>query len=118
MFIIPGDYHGVILKDAKGYYIQLNREEKVNRHRPSVDVLFTAAALAAGGKATGILLTGMGEDGAKGLLTLKQSGALTIAQDAASCVVFGMPKRAIEMQAARDVLSTEEIISHINEFRI
>lgn len=118
VLIIPGDYHGVILKDGKGYYLQLNREEKVNRHRPSVDVLFTSAASAAGGKATGILLTGMGDDGAKGLLTLKQSGALTIAQDAASCVVFGMPKRAIEMHAAQRVLSTEEIIGHLNEFSL
>ena len=118
VLIIPGDYHGVVKKDNQGYYIQLNREEKVNRHRPSVDVLFTSAAQVAGGKATGILLTGMGDDGAKGLLSLRQSGAMTIAQDAASCVVFGMPKRAIEIHAAQEVLSTEQIIRSINEFKI
>jgi two-component system chemotaxis response regulator CheB len=118
VLIIPGDYHGLIKKDSQGYYVQLNQEEKVNRHRPSVDVLFNSAAQAAGGKATGIILTGMGDDGARGLLALRQHGAVTIAQDAASCVVFGMPKRAIELQAAQEILSTEEIIRRMNSLKI
>ncbi|MEJ1239218.1 chemotaxis response regulator protein-glutamate methylesterase [Chryseolinea sp. T2] len=117
VLIIPGDHHGVIKRDSRGYYIQLNREEKVNRHRPSVDVLFNSAAQVAGGKATGILLTGMGDDGARGLLSLRQSGANTIAQSASSCVVFGMPKRAIELQAAQHILATHEIIKRINELK-
>lgn len=117
VLIIPGDQHGVVRKDNRGYYIYLNREDKVNRHRPSVDVLFNSAAQAAGSKVTGILLTGMGDDGARGLLSLRQSGAATIAQSAASCVVFGMPKRAIELQAAQSVLPTYEIIKRINELK-
>jgi two-component system chemotaxis response regulator CheB len=117
VLIIPGDYHGNIKKDNHGYYIHLSQDEKVNRHRPSVDVLFNSAAEVAGGKVTGIILTGMGDDGARGLLNLRKSGATTIAQDAASCVVYGMPKRAIEMDAAQIVLSPEEIIKHINEIK-
>jgi len=80
-----------------------------------VDVLFDSAAEVAGGKATGILLTGMGDDGARGLLHLRQSGAATIAQDAASCVVHGMPKRAAEMDAAQEILTPGEIINRLNE---
>lgn len=110
VLIIPGDYHGVIRQDDKGYFVKLTRDEKVNRHRPSVDVLFQSASEVAGGRVTGILLTGMGEDGARGLLKIKSSGGHTIAQSAASCVVYGMPKRAIELGAAAEILSPSEIV--------
>jgi two-component system, chemotaxis family, protein-glutamate methylesterase/glutaminase len=115
VLIIPGDYHGVIRKDDKGYFVALTRDEKVNRHRPSVDVLFESASQAAGARATGILLTGMGEDGAKGLLKIMLNGGRTIVQNAASCVVFGMPKRAIEWGAAEEVMSPSQIAERIND---
>ena len=110
VLIIPGDYHGVIRQDDKGYFVKLTRDEKVNRHRPSVDVLFESASEVAGGRVTGILLTGMGDDGAKGLLKIRANGGHTIAQSAASCVVYGMPKRAIELGAAVEILSPSEIV--------
>jgi two-component system chemotaxis response regulator CheB len=115
VLIIPGDYHGVIRQDEKGYWLLLTRQDKVNRHRPSVDVLFESAAEAAGARVTGILLTGMGDDGARGLLKIRARGGRTIAQSAASCIVFGMPRRAIELGAANKILSPSEIIKEINE---
>jgi two-component system, chemotaxis family, protein-glutamate methylesterase/glutaminase len=115
VLIIPGDYHGVVRQDEKGFWLMLNRHEKVNRHRPSVDVLFESAAEVAGGRVTGILLTGMGDDGARGLLKIMMKGGRTIAQSASSCVVFGMPRRAIEMGAANKILSPAQIIKEINE---
>lgn len=115
VLIIPGDYHGVVRQDEKGYFIKLTQDEKVNRHRPSVDVLFESAAEVAGGRVTGILLTGMGDDGARGLLKIRTNGGHTIAQSAASCVVYGMPKRAIELGAATEILSPAEIVNEMSE---
>lgn len=115
VLIIPGDYHGVIRQDEKGYCVLLTRDVKVNRHRPSVDVLFESAAEIAGARVTGILLTGMGDDGAKGLLKIMARGGQTIAQSASSCIVFGMPRRAIELGAANKILSPQEIIKEIKE---
>lgn len=115
VLIIPGDHHGVIRPDEKGYCVFLTRNEKVNRHRPSVDVLFESAAAVAGARVTGILLTGMGDDGAKGLLKIMTRGGRTIAQSPSSCIVFGMPRRAIELGAANKILSPLEIIKEINE---
>src|SRR5690606_24060823 len=83
--------------------------ELVNRHRPSVDVLFNSVAKYAGQNAVGILMTGMGRDGAQGLLSMRSAGALTIAQDEKSSVVFGMPKAAIELEAATYVTSLVDI---------
>jgi two-component system chemotaxis response regulator CheB len=77
----------------------------VSRHRPSVDVLFRSAARYAGANAVGVIMTGMGDDGARGMLEMKEAGAFTIAQDEESCVVFGMPKKAIELNAVDRVLS-------------
>jgi two-component system chemotaxis response regulator CheB len=114
VLIIPGDYHGVVKKDNKGFFISLNQNEKVNRHRPSVDVLFESASVTAGARVTGIILTGMGDDGAKGLLKIRSNGGHTIAQNASSCVVFGMPKRAIELDGACDILPPIEIIRELN----
>jgi two-component system chemotaxis response regulator CheB len=95
-YIAPGDWH--LRVDAKGadYVARLDQEALVNRHRPAVDTLFHSVARAAGGKAAGVLLTGMGRDGAEGLGAMQRAGAATFAQDKASCVVFGMPKAAID----------------------
>jgi two-component system chemotaxis response regulator CheB len=85
----------------------------VSRHRPSVDVLFRSAAQYAGSNALGIIMTGMGDDGARGLLEMKTAGARTIAQDEASCVVFGMPKEAIERGAADKILPLDRLAAQI-----
>jgi two-component system chemotaxis response regulator CheB len=102
--IAPGDRHLSVVRDASGYRVELSEGPLVARHRPSVDVLFRSVARAAGPRALGLLLTGMGNDGASGLLEMKKTGAVTIAQDEASCVVFGMPKEAIGLGAVDRVL--------------
>jgi two-component system chemotaxis response regulator CheB len=112
-FIAPGNKHMVIVSRGGKYFIHLNTHEKVNRHRPSVDVLFKSVANVAGSNAVGILLTGMGEDGAAGLLEIKNNGGHTIAQDKTSSIVFGMPRRAIELGAACEVLSLNQIAKYI-----
>ncbi len=91
------------------YRIQFKAVPLLSRHRPSVNVLFRTVAATAGSQGTGILLTGMGDDGAQGLLEMKEVGAFTIAQDEESCVVFGMPKVAIELGAATQVVSLKDI---------
>ncbi|HHR6051004.1 TPA: protein-glutamate methylesterase/protein-glutamine glutaminase [Providencia alcalifaciens] len=108
-YIAPGDSHMLIADKGKGYQVVLEQSEPVNRHRPSVDVLFDSVAKHVGRKCIGILLTGMGMDGAKGLLNLRQQGAFTYAQNESSCVVFGMPRAAIEMNAADEVLDLLKI---------
>lgn len=115
VFIIPGGFHGEIKQDINGYKICLNQAAKVNRHRPSVDVLFDSAVKINPSKTVGILLTGMGDDGARGLKRLKESGAFTIAQNSESSAVFGMPKRAIEMDATHAVLPPEDIATLLNQ---
>ncbi len=108
-YIAPGDYHMEIERFGKGYQIRLNTHQPVNRHRPSVDVLFHSVAKHAGQHATGAILTGMGGDGARGLLAMRQAGAHTLAQSEKSCVVFGMPREAIALQAAIEVADLDEI---------
>ncbi|HEB86442.1 MAG TPA: chemotaxis protein CheB, partial [Gammaproteobacteria bacterium] len=98
------------------YFVEVTDGPRVNRHRPSVDVLFRSAAKAAGGNALGIILTGMGDDGAAGLAEMRNAGASTIAQDERSCVVFGMPKEAIRRGAAGQVRSLETLAGGIMEF--
>jgi two-component system chemotaxis response regulator CheB len=100
--IAPGDYHMTLRKSGGRYVVQVKTGERVCYRRPSVDVLFSSAA-AAGSNAIGVLLTGMGSDGANGLLKMRQAGARTMAQDAATCVVFGMPRAAIALGAAEEV---------------
>ena len=111
--IAPGNKHLMIRKTGARYCVEINEGPLVNRHRPSVDVLFRSAAKFAGPNAVGIIMTGMGDDGAKGLLEMKQSGAYTIAQDEASCVVFGMPKVAISLGASNIVLPLDKIAGHV-----
>ncbi|UZE94953.1 protein-glutamate methylesterase/protein-glutamine glutaminase [Alkalimarinus alittae] len=110
-YLAPGDQHLTIIKRLNAYYTQLDQSEPVNRHRPSVDVLFDSVLDAAGAKAVGILLTGMGRDGSEALLKMKQLGCKTIAQDQESSIVWGMPGAAVAIGAAVDVLPLEKIFS-------
>lgn len=111
--IAPGDHHMLLKKTAGQYCVVLNKEERVCRHRPSVDVLFSSVAEAAGENAVGVILTGMGEDGAEGLWEMNTAGAFTIAQNAETSVVFGMPKQAISRGAVDDILPLQQISTAI-----
>lgn len=107
--VAPGNYHMRLVRSAQGLCVALDRGPLVSGHRPSVDVLFDSVASALGSEAVGVLLTGMGRDGAQGLLRMKQAGGRTIAQDEASCVVFGMPQQALALGAVDWVLPLEDI---------
>lgn len=109
VLLAPGNKHMLLQRSGARYYVQIKDGPLVSRHRPSVDVLFRSAARYAGKNAVGVILTGMGDDGAKGLLEMKEAGALTIAQDEKSCVVFGMPKVAIELGGVNQVVSLDKI---------
>lgn len=111
--IAPGGHHMALMRDGGGYAVRVYTGAPVNLHQPAVDVLFDSAARCAGAEALGILLTGMGSDGARGLLAMKQAGAHTIAQDEASSVIFGMPEQAIRLGAARDVVGLDQMARHI-----
>ncbi len=107
--IAPGNAHLLVKRSGAKYYVEIKAGPLVCRHRPSVDVLFRSAARYVGKNSIGIIMTGMGDDGAKGLLEMKEAGALTIAQDEKTCVVFGMPKEAIAAGAVNQVLSLKQI---------
>jgi two-component system chemotaxis response regulator CheB len=107
--IAPGNRHLLLKRSGARYFVEIKDGPLVSRHRPSVDVLFRSAARYAGRNAIGVIMTGMGDDGARGLLELRQAGGVTLAQDEASCVVFGMPKEAIRLGAAGSVLPLAEI---------
>lgn len=109
VLVAPGNQHTLIKRSGANYYVEVKDGPLVAHHRPSVDVLFQSAALALGANAIGVILTGMGSDGAKGLLLMKQAGATTYAQDEKSCVVFGMPKAAIEIGAVDRVLGLKSL---------
>jgi two-component system chemotaxis response regulator CheB len=111
--IAPGNKHMLLKRSGARYYVEVKDGPLVNRHRPAVDVLFRSTARYAGRNAIGIIMTGMGADGAQGLLEMKEAGASTIAQDEKSCVVFGMPKEAIKLNAADKILSLEQIAGHM-----
>jgi two-component system chemotaxis response regulator CheB len=110
-YIAPGHSHMLLQRSGANYLLRLSQSEPVNRHRPSVDVLFHSVAAHAGPNAIGVILTGMGKDGAQGLLAMRHAGAHTLAQDEASCVVFGMPKEAIAIGAIDQVASIEDLPS-------
>jgi len=112
-YIAPGNRHTLVRRLGPGYFLEVRDGSLVSRHRPSVNVLFRSVAQAAGASAVGILMTGMGDDGADGLLEMKKANAFTIAQDEASCVVFGMPREAIVRGAVHEVLSLSRIPSAI-----
>lgn len=111
--VAPGGYHMTLERSGARYTVRINQDPPVNRHRPSVDVTFASVARYAGANAVGVILTGMGDDGAKEMLTMKQAGAFTIAQDEATCVVFGMPKEAIKAGAVDKVLPLGDIAGAI-----
>jgi two-component system chemotaxis response regulator CheB len=113
--IAPGDYHLLVRQSPAGYRVELRQGPHVCYQRPSVDVMFTSVAQAAGKNAVGVLLTGMGRDGAKGMLALRNAGATTIAQDEQSCVVFGMPREAIRLDAAGAIASLSAIPAIISQ---
>ena len=116
VYIAPGDFHMKVEKAAHGYVIKISGGERVSGHRPSVNVLFRSVAAAAGKEALGIILTGMGEDGAKGLLEMRQAGAETIGQNAESSVVYGMPKVAYEIGAVCRQSALQDIPRLMTEY--
>lgn len=114
--IAPGNHHLLLQRSGAQYHVEVREGPLVTRHRPSVDVLFRSAARSAGGNALGIIMTGMGDDGAKGMLELRQTGARTIGQDEASCVVYGMPKEAMKLGAVEIEIPLSRIPSEILRF--
>ena len=112
-YIAPGGKHMELFRSGAKYFIRVRDGQLVNRHKPSVDVLFDSVARHAGQNAMGIIMTGMGHDGASGLLAMKNAGAHTIAQDEASSVVYGMPKEAVALDAASQVLSLADMPSKL-----
>jgi len=111
--IAAGNHHMLLKRSGARYYVEIKDGPLVNRHRPSVDVLFRSTARYAGKNAIGVIMTGMGDDGAHGLMEMKEAGASTVAQNEKSCVVFGMPHEAIKLGAADKVLSLEQIAAHV-----
>lgn len=109
VLIAPGNYHMVLRRSGGNYYVQVGDGKTVSGHKPSVDVLFNSAAKSAGANVLGIILTGMGGDGAKGMKNMHDNGAKTIAQDEKSCVVFGMPKVAIQLGGVDHILPLDKI---------
>lgn len=113
VLLAPGNYHMQVMKKSAKYYVKIKQGPPVHHHRPSVDVLFNSVSISAGVNASGVLLTGMGGDGAKGLLAMKEAGAHTIAQDEATSVVYGMPREAKKLGAVCEVLPIHDIASAI-----
>jgi two-component system chemotaxis response regulator CheB len=111
--IAPGNRHLLLKRSGTGYYVEIKDGPLVSRHRPSVDVLFRSAARYAGKNAVGVIMTGMGDDGARGMLEMKEAGARTIAQDERSSVVFGMPKEAIKMGGVDLVRPLDAIADYV-----
>jgi len=115
-YLAPGHSHLLLVRSGANYMTRLDQGPPVNRHRPSVDVLFSSAAVAAGKNAVGVILTGMGKDGAAGMLEMKKAGAYNLAQDESSCVVFGMPREAIAIGATHDVAPLHELPGRVLAF--
>ena len=112
-YVAPGDHHLRIARSGAKYVCRVSKDEPVNRHRPSVDVLFQSVASAVGTRAIGVILTGMGSDGAEGLLAMRRAGASTIAQDRESSVVWGMPGEAVKRGAAEATVALGEVAARI-----
>jgi two-component system, chemotaxis family, protein-glutamate methylesterase/glutaminase len=115
VYIAPGDQHLLVERDGARYRCRLSDGPHVNRHRPSVDVMFRSVAQNVGPNATGVILTGMGDDGARGLKEMLEAGASTIAQDEASSVVWGMPGAAVRMEAAQQIMPLQRIADELLE---
>jgi two-component system, chemotaxis family, protein-glutamate methylesterase/glutaminase len=116
VLIAPGNRHMTLHRAGSRYTVNIVDGPHVSRHRPSVDVMFRSASQSAGRNAMGVLLTGMGDDGARGLLEMRQTGSHTVAQDEDSCVVFGMPKEAIQRGAAAKVLALGKVANEITTY--
>jgi len=114
--LAPGDAHMILKTKGSSYQVKLDTGELVNRHRPAVDVLFRSVASIAGSAAVGVILTGMGNDGAQGMGEMHDEGALTLAQDQESCVVFGMPRVAVESGAVDESLPPDQIVKRLLEW--
>jgi two-component system chemotaxis response regulator CheB len=114
--VAPGGHHMTLLRSGAHYQVEVTDGPPVNRHKPSVDVLFRSVARAAGGNALGVIMTGMGDDGAQGLKAMHDAGARTVAEDEASCVVFGMPKEAIKLGGVDHVVPLQQIPREILAF--
>jgi two-component system chemotaxis response regulator CheB len=113
VLIAPGGKHTLLERRGARYHVTVRDGPLVSRHRPSVDVLFRSAARAAGPNAVGVIMTGMGDDGARGLLEMKQAGAYTVAQNEETCVVFGMPKEAIDLGGVDRIVALDDIAREI-----
>lgn len=118
VLIAPGNRHMLLQRSGARYHVAIKDGPLVSRHRPSVDVLFRSAAQYAGANALGIIMTGMGDDGARGLLEMKRAGAATVAQNEETCVVFGMPKEAIALGAADKTVPLSAIPAEIQHLRV
>lgn len=117
-YIAPGGRHLVLARRGLGYVLRVTEDPPVNRHRPSVDTLFRSVARTAGANAVGVMLTGMGGDGAEAMREMSQAGAWTIAQDEASCVVFGMPRQAIAAGGVREIASLGDIAGRLEALAV
>jgi two-component system chemotaxis response regulator CheB len=113
VLIAPGNRHIILRRSGTRYFVEIKEGPLVSRHRPSVDVLFRSAARYAGSNAVGVIMTGMGDDGARGMLEMKEAGALNIAQDESSCVVFGMPNEAVKLGGVDVVAPLESIAGEV-----
>lgn len=113
VYIAPGHSHMLLRRSGSNYVIELSQSSPVNHHRPSVEVLFRSAAQCAGGNAIGVMLTGMGRDGAAAMLEMRQAGAYNFSQDEASCVVYGMPRAAVEIGAVHEVVPIQEMAQRV-----
>jgi two-component system chemotaxis response regulator CheB len=111
--IAPGNHHALLKRSGARYYVEIKDGPLVSRHRPSVDVLFRSAARYAGKNAVGIIMTGMGDDGAHGMKEMHDAGAITIAQDEATCVVYGMPNEAVKLGGVNKVLPLQNIAAEV-----
>lgn len=109
VYVAPGHSHLRVARSASGYVTELSKTPPFNRHRPSVDVLFDSASEIVGRNAIGVILTGMGKDGARGLLHMRRAGARTFGQDEASCVVYGMPREAALIGAVEEVVTLDDL---------
>jgi len=112
-YIAPGHSHLLLVRRDGAYFCKLDHGPAVNRHRPSVDVLFDSAALQAGAQALGVILTGMGKDGAAGMLKMRQAGAFNVAQDEESCIVFGMPRAAMLLGAVHQMVPLDQLATMV-----
>ena len=117
VLIAPGNTHMLLKRSGARYYVEIKNGPLVSRHRPSVDVLFRSVARYAAKNAVGVIMTGMGDDGAKGMLEMKEAGAFNIAQDEKTSIVFGMPNEAIKTGAVDKIVPLEKIAAEIIRFR-